>query len=78
MDSRAMSPAQPIDEVVMEAIRREKILMEFYERAIDQVGPDARPFIESLYTQHRERIAQLEQLRERLNVLRDLSAPIAD
>lgn len=67
-----------IDEVLMEAIRRERILMEFYERAIDGVGPDASSYMAKLYTQHRERIAQLEQLQEKISELRALSAPIAD
>jgi len=67
-----------IDEVVMEALRREKSLMEFYERAMDGVGPDARSCMEKLYAQHRDRIVQLEHLREKLSDLRELSAPIAD
>lgn len=70
--------AMTIDEVVVEAIRREKMMMDFYERAMDGAGPDARLLMANLYTQHCERIIQLERLREKINELRELSAPIAD
>lgn len=78
MNTNVTPTAMTIDEIVLEAIRREKTLMSFYENALDGVGPDARLLMKHLYLQHSERIAQLEKLQEEISNLRELSAPIAD
>jgi len=37
-----------VDEIIVEAIRREQHLRKFYEKALDDVGPDAKPTISYL------------------------------
>jgi hypothetical protein len=67
-----------VDEIISEAIHREHVLMTFYKDAILEVGPDARLLMSHLYSQHSERIHQLEVLLAEIEDLRELTAPIAD
>ncbi len=67
-----------VDEIILEAIGREKSLMEFYDRAIAEVGPDARLLMAHLYAQHSDRIRQLEALQQEIRDLRELTSAIAD
>jgi hypothetical protein len=67
-----------VDEIIVEAIRREQHLRKFYEKALDDVGPDAKPTISYLCNQHASRIRRLEELAVELDALRELTASIAD
>lgn len=67
-----------VDEIIAEAVRREKELQSFYERAIDEVGPDAVATIAQLCNQHALRIRRLEDLAAEIEALRELTASIAD
>ena len=67
-----------VDEILSEAILHEENLMKFYDQAMKQVGPDARLLMAHLYSQHCERIVQLERLLDQIADLRELVAPIAD
>ena len=67
-----------VEEIVGEAIRREKDLERFYKRLVDRLGPDASPVLNRLCSQHRDRIAGLERLLEETRELRELTGSIAD
>jgi hypothetical protein len=67
-----------VDEIIADAIKREKHLQKFYERAIDEVGPDATLTMSYLCNQHDMRIRRLEELATEIDALRELTASIAD
>jgi hypothetical protein len=67
MENRYQSITLPIDEIISEAIRREKMLLNFYEHAMDGSEPDARLLLMHLMREHHERITQLERLRDELS-----------
>lgn len=67
-----------VDEILGKAIDREREGSAFYERAMVEVGPDARLLMMRLHTQQGERIGELEALRAELREMQELTAPIAD
>ncbi len=67
-----------VDDILTEAIRREKQLAAFYQKAVCEIGPDVCSRIQPIIEQGRDRLACLEQLRSELSVMRDLSTAMAD
>ncbi|HZY10319.1 MAG TPA: hypothetical protein VFF29_04120 [Bacteroidota bacterium] len=67
-----------VEQIINEAIEREKALREYYRKAIDDVGPDARRLISCLHAQNNERIQRLESLLDEIRELRELTGSIAD
>lgn len=67
-----------VDEIIDEAVRRERALMEFYHYTLCEVGPDACDQMKKLVSQQEERIHLLEKLRDEVNEQRNLTIAIAD
>ena len=78
MNNESPLALMTVDEIVSEAICRERMLKTFYEQAMPEVGRDARLLMGSLCSQHTERITQLESLLDEIADLRELTTPIAD
>ncbi|MEK7263668.1 MAG: hypothetical protein AAB071_04060 [Bacteroidota bacterium] len=67
-----------IDEIINEAILREQNLRSFYEEAIHEVGQDTYHHLERLLLQQHTRIELLEQLRDDILCVREMTGEIAD
>ena len=65
-----------IDQVIEEALRRERSLQEYYESTLTSVGPDAREILSRLSLQEHERIETLRLLLAEIRELRELNAPM--
>jgi fructose 1,6-bisphosphatase len=67
-----------VEEIVEEAIVRERELKSFFDCASTEVGPDARLLMVRMLGRHDEEISELKSLLDEIRELRELSAGIAD
>jgi len=67
-----------IDEILAEAIDRERSLRDFYNQVITDVGPDAQLLMARLHVQHDEQMCLLGTLLKEIQDLRELSVGMAD
>ncbi|MBM4166483.1 MAG: hypothetical protein FJ218_06160 [Ignavibacteria bacterium] len=66
------------DELITEAILREKTLTEFYEHAMFAAGFDAQKCFSKLFDTHLECLLKLEHLQDEITIIRETETPIAD
>ncbi len=67
-----------LDEILCDAIERERQMKHYYQDAVGEVGPDASELLSTFSHQHDERISKLNSLLNEVEELRALSASIAD
>jgi hypothetical protein len=67
-----------VEELIQEALQRERDLLEFYIEILPSVGYESMTLITCLCEQQKERIARLRNLLTEIHELRELTSAIAD
>ena len=78
MNSNDALRQMSLNETIGEAIQREKSLINFYRRALRNVGPEARPHIMHLLQEQCARIKRLRRLAAEVEDMNELTEAIAD
>jgi hypothetical protein len=78
MHKHTSLPELSVDEIINEAILREQNLRAFYEEAVHEVGQETYHHLERLLLQQHTRIELLEQLRNDILCIREMTGEIAD
>ncbi len=66
------------EQLILEAIDREELLIEYYRMMKCAIGPDGECLARKLLEEHEKHIALLKNLLHDLEELKDLSIPMAD
>jgi len=66
------------EEIILESLRREEELLDYYARAARNVGPDAFPLFLQLQADEAVRIERLRKILAEIADLRELTVGIAD
>ncbi|HTK82665.1 MAG TPA: hypothetical protein VL633_10265 [Bacteroidota bacterium] len=67
-----------LDEQLRGAVDRETMMVAYYDEIGANAGPDAEAILKRLREHHADHIALLEHLMDEIEILRDLTLPIAD
>lgn len=78
MNFSGTSPNPTLDEIINNAIACEQQMKEYYQQALNEVGPDVRDLLTDLTLQHDKRINRLKELLSEIEELRELNSAIAD
>ena len=71
-------PQMSVEEMIQEALQRERDLLKFYHEILPGVGYESLSLMTSLCAQQEARIDQLQKLLSEIQELRELTGSIAD
>ncbi|MBS4029729.1 MAG: hypothetical protein KGZ58_13965 [Ignavibacteriales bacterium] len=71
-------PELSIDEILSEAMKREKQMLDFYQTEMHEVGYDAQSTFIKFFVQQEHRIQELQELAENIRIIRELTGEISD